>query len=572
MRMRFTGAVTDAILVGLILITAAAVTEAQSAAGDSERAVAQAGTPLKLVPPAATQAPAQVPPGLTVAKIWLDSRCSVRFMVTNHGERRLPPSALAPLRVSVRAGKRQRSWPLGTIDPKGALTRPGTKVSFNSGIILSTPTKVTVGFGPGALRTATFKPTCAPPTTPAAPQQQMRLPPPAPPMQEPSRRPAQARPPLPGGGTPPQYYAEGDQVHILEPAAGQSYYRGTDIRLRFRVELGVPAGEMTFTLHGPDGTPLANMAYDFTPHMPSSGMEPPPGYTIYETTFDMPHDIPYAEGYYFSAAIGENGGIGNPFTITGIPEGGGSEGSVGLDLWIERVWQTGSQVLARARTNRSDYNAEIPLRLSGNASPEVVTRRLTGTATDVIVGNVQPWALLMGAPCERTYTVTVDPTDYVVENNETNNSLTASLYGEARLGYINLYQGPERLYDGAVVSHSGGGGFAGLRLELKNCGWEQYVLGAEIRQRGMWPDPVPPGHLTGPPVAQDVRIGSVSETLDPGESAVLQLGEAHYGLAEALHHVDSDLVFDFTYPAGSRISYSADPLTIHLDFPEPPSF
>jgi hypothetical protein len=79
-----------------------------------------------------------------VDSIWLDNQCNINFRLKNAGKGSIPDGEHRESVVRVQFGSEIKDLPLGRIDLNGALKKAGGLVSFNTQIILKSPTDVKV--------------------------------------------------------------------------------------------------------------------------------------------------------------------------------------------------------------------------------------------------------------------------------------------------------------------------------------------------------------------------------------------------------------------------------------------
>jgi hypothetical protein len=290
-------------------------------------------------------------------------------------------------------------------------------------------------------------------------------------------------------------------------------------------------------------------------HPPAAGSPEP----IHTTEIRLPDDLPFSLDYFITATYAGGYGRSYAFTICPLINHGGAD--VVEDIAITDIFPDPHSYAVKARIRVT--GARYPLWVGW------ITGRPGPTSILLYPGDNE---VLIDAPafsgsdgtCSLIYTVTLDPGNQYTETNETNNSLTKTVYFWSHNAKLSVRD--SNASNTRRISCDPDLNLAVI-FELPYCGTEAFSSGwvQSLRQSGRLHEEnfdreveyeIYVSDRCGPGNVGDRRDHAVQ----PGQCILIRVWR------NALLRVDSDLTLRLAEPVASWHGITNNPLTIHLKF------
>ena len=233
----------------------------------------------------------------------------------------------------------------------------------------------------------------------------------------------------------------------------------------------------------------------------------------------------------------------------------------------------------KARIGSRNYSGPVDLQVNGRTA--LITGEVRPETTDIVIDDMPTPVMGLGLDSYlggASYEVRIDPLNSIVETNESNNSLTRTLYYWEQYGEVFLYTGGERVSSGGTVRIPCGlssyeRGTISLLFVLKNYGSEPVRSAAslvEVTQTGRRPRGG--GSLGDEDFSELLSVPfyvsgcSLGERRSAGDIPSGQCGFLRIGLDD-ITGVDSRLRFR-TSGAVARWPLTVNPYRVDINFGE----
>lgn len=371
-----------------------------------------------------------------------------------------------------------------------------------------------------------------------------------------------------GESDPFQVVPNSARINFSQPDTGDIFHPGGAIPIRYQFSRRVEPGLITFSLYTIESsTPLATTTQIYSPIAAETPLEK-------SWTVELPIPPGISSNHCFIVASHPRAiGTSNTFSIQ--PMSLVAPGPFDIEI-IDIFREESGQVKVKVRP--SNFSGRVNIQVSGNPTP--INATVGPHETDIVVDEMPAPVILLGMETYsrgNTYEVTIDPLNELHEINESNNSLSKTLYYWESFGEVIFNQ----TADGAI---SPGGevrvpcnlsdyvrGTWGWALAIKNYGSEPITRASgqvEVRQSGRRPRG--DGHLGDVDFNEVITTRFYVSNCSLGERRLeTEIPPGECGLVSIrltdLTAVDSRLTFRFSGRIASW-PLTINPYTVSINF------